>query len=405
MNLRERLGSQSGATLLIIIGIVAALAVMTASLVFVVANMQANTADSRTREKAATVGEAAMDAQMYALALSWPKSVSPSPVPTLDTARLRAQFPADEFPNTTGDLVNAVYYDDSDTNGDGQVDSHDAPWDANGNYLMYVESQGKVGDRATRFQALVERTFVDTTFPHGIAVYDGGSLSSNGQGNNPKITIYDSGGYDVSGYVNGTIGTSGNDRDREVFESTISVIDPTTVAAVPPLSDLLPDSTIQQVIAMAKGMGRYYDVAGGDDMPHDMSGVCVIRVPDGTTVNLSGGINMNDGPHAVPSASDEPGILLILGPEPEPPGTNTGPLIKINMQGNDRFYGVFYTDGQLDFAHGTPAFFGMTVFRSYVDMRGTCDIRYDDSAITKLTDRWTLSVKLVPNTWREIHPQ
>jgi len=405
MNARARLGSQSGATLLIIIGIAAALAVMTASLVFVVASMQANTADSRTREKAATVGEAAMDAQMYALALSWPSSATPSPAPSLDVARLRAQFPTDEFPNTTGDFVDAVYYDDSDTDGDGQVDNNDAPWDANGNYMMYVESQGKVGDRATRFQALVERTFVDTTFPHGIAVYDGGSLSSNGQGNNPKITIYDSGGYDVAGYVNGTIGTEGNDQEREVFQSTIDVIDPTTVAAVPPLSDLLPDSTIQQVIGMAKGMGRYYDVAAGDTMPADLSGICVIRVNDGTTVNLSGGINMDDGPHAVPQASDEPGILLILGPEPEPPGANTGPLIKINMQGNDRFYGVFYTDGQLDFAHGTPAFFGMTVFRSYVDMRGTCDIKYDDSAITKLTDRWTLSVKLVPNTWREVRPQ
>lgn len=405
MNLRARLGSQSGATLLIIIGVAAALAVMTASLVFVVGNMQANTADSRVREKAASVGEAAMDAQMYALALSWPRSSAPNPVPTLDAARLRSQFPEAEFPNTTGDFVNAVYYDDSDTNGDGQVDNSDASWDVNGNRMMYVESQGKVGKRATRFQALVERTFVDTTFPHGIAIYDGGSLSSNGQGNNPKITIYDSGGYDVSGYVNGTIGTSGNDQEREVFESTISVIDPTTVASVPPLSDLLPDSTIQQVIAMAKGMGRYYDVAGGDAMPADKSGVCVIRVPDGTSVDLSGGINMDDGPHAVPAASDEPGILIILGPEPEPPGTNTGPLIKINMQGNDRFYGVFYTDGQLDFAHGTPAFFGMTVFRSYVDMRGTCDIRYDDSAITKLLDRWTLSVKLVPNTWREIRPQ
>ena len=75
------------------------------------------------------------------------------------------------------------------------------------------------------------------------------------------------------------------------------------------------------------------------------------------------------------------------------------------MANNDRFYGVFLTDGQLDFAHGTPAFFGMAVFKSYMDMRGTADINYDDSAITKLTDRWTLSVVLVPNTWREIHPR
>ena len=97
-------------------------------------------------------------------------------------SRLRAQFSTTEFPNTTGDFVGAVYYDDSDTNGDGHIDITDAHWDANGNRRMYIEAQGKVNGRATRFQALVERTFVDTTFPHGIAVYDGGAMDSNGGG-------------------------------------------------------------------------------------------------------------------------------------------------------------------------------------------------------------------------------
>jgi len=397
MTSHSRLTSQSGATLLIIIGIGAALAVMTASLVMVIGNMQANTADSRTREKAATVGEAAMDAQMYALALNWPKVAAPNPVPTLDASLVRTQFPTNEFPNSTNDLVGAVYYDNSDTNNDTKVDISDAHWDANGDSRMYVEAQGKVGRRSTRFQALVERTFVNTTFPHGIAVYDGGAMDSNGGGNNPKITIYNSGGYSVSGYVGGAIGAP------EVFENTIHVTSPN----IPQLKSLLPEALIGQIIALAKGMFRYYDVTQGAQMPADMSGICVIRVADGTTVQLSGGINMAQGPSAVPQPADQPGILLILGPEPnagDPIDTNTGPHIKIDMANNDRFYGVFYTDGQLDFAHGTPAFFGMVVFKSYMDMRGTADIKYDDSAISKLADRWTLTVRLVPNTWREIHP-
>ena len=416
MDLRARLGNQHGATLLIIIGIAAALAVMTATLVVVVGNMQANTADSRTREKAATVGEAAMDAQMYALALNWPKVAAPNPVPNLDTARLRLQFPANEFPNSTGDFVGAVYYDDSDTSGptgipDNKVDVYDAHWDANGNRRMYVEAQGKVNGRATRFQALVERTFVNTTFPRGIVVYDGGGMDSNGGGNNPKITVYNDGGLPVvTGYVNGVIPAP------EVFDGNdIDVVSPT----IPTLSSLLPDSLIQQVIAMAKAVpgssnaeNQYYDCTsanpnGPDSVPGNagMQGVCVIRVNDGTTVNLAGGINMAEGPHAVPAATDQPGILFVLGPESDPPGTNLGNGIRINMANNDRFYGVFLTDGQLNFAHGTPAFFGMTVFKSYMDMRGTADIRYDDSAITRLFDNWTLSVMLVPNTWREIHPR
>ena len=396
---RSRFADQTGATLLIIIGIAAALAVMTASLVMVIGNMQANTADSRTRDKAATVGEAAVDAQMYALALNWPKTATPNPEPSLDAARLRDQYDPEEFPNTTGDFVSSVYFDNSDTNNDGAVDLNDAHWDANGDSQVYVEGQSRVGERATRFQVLVQRTFVDTSFPHGIAVYDGGPMDANGGGNNPKITVYNSGGYAVSGYVNGAIGAD------EVFDqSSIDVTSPN----VPPLNQLLPDSTVLQVIDMAKSLGRYYNVAGGDPMPSDLSGVCVIRVDDGTPVNLNGGINMAQGPGAVPAATDEPGILLILGPEPGeglPATTNTGPLITINMANNDRFYGVFYTDGQLNFAHGTPAFFGMAIFKSYMDMRGTADIKYDDSAITKLLDRWTLSVRLVPNTWREIQPR
>lgn len=407
----SRFSGQRGATLLIVIGIAGALAVMAATLIFVVGNMMANTADSRMREKAATVGEAAMDGQMYALALAWPRAATPTPAPTLNADLIRSQFPTDEFPNTTGDFVSAVYYDDADTNGDGKIDVNDAHWDSNGNRFMFVEAQGKVGDRETRFQAKVERTFVDTTFPHGIAVYDGGGMDTNGGGNNPKITIYNSGGWDVSGYVNGV------PSDPEVFQSTINAVYPN----IPELHELLPDATIRQIIAMAQGMAggsnsgtQYYDCTssnpnGPDEVPTnaEMQGVCVMRVPDGTTVQIGGGVNMAQGPHAVPQASDEPGILIILGPEPVPPAaadTNTGPLIRIDMANNDRFYGVFITDGQLNFAHGTPAFFGMAVFKSYMDMRGTADIKYDDSAISKLMDKWTLSVRLVPNTWREIRP-
>ena len=397
--------SQRGATLVLAIGIVAALAIMAATLVLVVGNMQWNTADARTRTKAAGVGEAAMDAMMYQLALDWPKSTSHQP--TLDTTTVGGQFAdTDEFPRPdTGDFVGAVYYDNSDTTGDGQVDRGDATWDANHDDQMYVEAQGKVGDRAVRFQALVKRTYVDTSFPRGIALYDGGDMDANGGGNNPKVKIYNQGGLPgVSAYVDGSVPNTA----RDVFQNTISTYIADDGQTVPSLTQLgFSENLIRQVISMAVGMGRYYDVTQGATMPTDLSGICVVRVPDGTTVQLTGGINMDQGPHAVPAADDEPGILMILGPEPAegmPLGTNTGPNIKIDMANNDRFYGVFYTDGQLNKAHGTPAFYGMAIFKSYIDMRGTADVYYDDSAITKLWDKWTLTVKLVPNTWREIHP-
>jgi hypothetical protein len=375
---------QRGSTLLIIIGIAATLAIMASTLVVVVGNMQANTADTRTRTKAAGVGEAAMDGMMYQLALDWPATATTQPA--LDTSTIDSQFSSTtEFPRpASGQLVQAVYYDNSDTNGDGKVDRNDAHWDANGDQEMYVESQGNVGGRSARFQALVQRTFVDTTFPRGIAVYDGGNLDANGGGNNPKIHIYDQGDLtSVMAYVNGDVPDAG----RPVFQSSIS----TSIAAdgdtVPPLDELMPDTLISQVIAMAKGMGRYYDLTQGASMPSDLSGVCVIKVADGSTVSLgnNGGIN----------SREDPGILFVLG----------GPHVHIDIGGTQDFYGVFYTEGQLDSAHGTPAFYGMVICTSYMDMRGTADIYYDDSAIVRLQNKWTLTVKLVPNTWREIQPQ
>ena len=249
-----------------------------------------------------------------------------------------------------------------------------------------------MGKRSARFQALVKRTYVNTTFPKGIAVYDGGNMASNGGGNNPKVTVYYDDGGGVSSYVNGSVTTSA------VFDSqSMDVNIAANGDTVPPIDTLIPQSLIRQVIAMAKGMGRYYDITQGASMPTDFSGVCVIKVQDGATVYLgnNGGINMGAGPSTVPLASDKPGILIILG----------GPLVKIDIGGNQNFYGVMYTDGQLVEAHGNPCFYGMVVCKSYMDMRGTADIKYDATAITKLADRWTLSVVLVPNTWREIKPQ
>ena len=104
---QSRRSNQQAGTLLIIVGMSAALAVMTATLVLVIVNVQANTADNRTRQKASGVGEAAIDAQMYQLAQGekkralWPVAPAdtsarqwrPRPRPTpLTQLRLSAVF-------------------------------------------------------------------------------------------------------------------------------------------------------------------------------------------------------------------------------------------------------------------------------------------------------------------------
>ena len=374
-----RLQRQSGASLIMLIGIVAALAILATTLVTFIGNVQSNTADQRVRDKTAGVAEAAVDGMMYQMSLNntWPTGASIQPV--LDTTTIRSQFTSTEYPNPrVGSFVSAVYYDNSNTNGDKYVNRLDAHYDANGDNLMYVEGQGMVGDRSVRIQALVRRTFVDTTFPRGVAVYTGANLLSNGGGNNPKITIEDQGGLpSVTGYVAGTV------DNPSAFQSTITQV---TGGGVPPLSSILPDSVVLQVIALAKNLGTYYDLTAGAQMPTDLSGVKVIKVADGTTVSLGNNTDIN--------SAASPGILFILG----------GSHVTLDMGGNGSFWGVLYTEGTFESSHGTPSIHGMLICQSSDDMRGTPNLYYNDSAIMKLRNVWTLAVQVVSNTWREISP-
>jgi hypothetical protein len=379
--------SQRGSTLVMIIGVMAALAVMASILVAVIGNMQANTADSRVRNKAQGVAEATMDAQMYALAKDWPETATPSPVPTMNAAVVRTQFSTSEFPNgTNGGFAAAVYYDNSDTSGDGKVTSADAKYDANNDGRMIIEAQGNVGDRAARIQGMVQRTFVNTLFPQGLVVYDGGDMNSNAVG--AQIRVYNQGTAPaVTGQVGGAL------QDASVFGAGISI----QTTGVTPWDQIVSVATVQQVTAMAKGTGRYYDLTAGDSLPTDFSGVCVIKTNPGQEVDLpqNAGINMSAAVGAVPAASDEPGILFIFG----------NPIVR--AQGHTNFYGIFYSDGQLGEASGqsysgTPTFYGQVICRAFMDVRGTCNILYDDSAIMKLRNNYTLTVVLVSNTWREI---
>jgi hypothetical protein len=72
------------------------------------------------------------------------------------------------------------------------------------------------------------------------------------------------------------------------------------------------------------------------------------------------------------------------------------------MSGCSVYYGVIYCDGTLVKATGTADFYGMVICKEIADLRGTMDVHYDDRCIVNLLDRWTLTVKLVPNTWREL---
>jgi len=379
---------QRGSSLIMLIGIIAALAIMGASLVVLTGNVQSNTLTERTRAKSFSVAEAALDMEMYTLGQSWPVPVvGQTPHATIfNTTQFTDRFPANEFARPkTGSMVAVQVYDDQDWSGDGKIDAADGDYDRNANGLMYVEAQGKVGDRASRVVSKVERTFVDTSFPRGIAVYCGGEWSVSGGAG--VIDVEDSGGYTVNAYAAGGIDKKANFDNVTKNEHTTKT-----------LEEVVSQVFIQQIIVLAQSTpgssnsgSRYYDCTssnpkGADSQPADKNGICVIKVNNGDTVDLGNG-NIN--------SLASPGILFVLG----------GPDVGVGSIGGMNFYGVYYSDGQLGKSAGGQDFHGMCIAAKYIDTRGNTSVHYNDSCISKVAQRWTLTVKLVPNTWREIKPQ
>lgn len=422
-----RLKDQNGIALIMVIGVIATLLVMGATLVVLTANVQSNTAQERTRSKSFDVAEGAMDFYMSQLAGAWPKGTTPAPTfnlsePPSPGFRSLAQFASTaEYPNPQSSLVpfaSAVSYDNS-IPGDpingvptwttivGYDLANSPHSDANNDGKVWIVAKGATGAKRSAIQSEVTQVPVNTQFPSGIAVYAGGNLTSNGGGNNPKISVEDSGGGGVTGYVAGTIDTV------QVFDtSSANPITPVIGSqgeTVPSLTDLIPQSMVDQIISLSQSLSggsnsgsRYYDSTnanpnGPDTVPTDKSGVTVIRVPDGTSVSLGNNGSIN--------SLTSPGILMILGPvDPTGNNQNLGNNITLDMGGNNEFYGVLYTDGRMYSSHGTPDIHGMLVCKSNLDMKGTPNILYNAGVIANLANRWTLTVSLVPNTWREIQP-
>jgi hypothetical protein len=384
----RKLKRQEGVTLILVIGIVATLAIMATTLVFVIGNMSANSGTERTRTKAFDVAEGALDYGMNMLAASWPIPTTTTPTPSPPVFSVSSFQAIGKYANSLeypapqtglGPFASVTYYDNTGTSPDNiNFNSH---IDANGDGKMWLVTTGATGTRTSTIQSEVNRNTYNTNFPTGIAVYTGGNLTSNGGGNNPKIRIEDQTNTpSVMGYV------AGNLQAPSVFQSTITPVVGNKVGSLDSLG--FTSNLINQVIALAQSQNRYYDTTQGASMPTDLSGVCVVRVANGTNVALgnSGSIN----------SLAAPGILFILGP-----ATNNLNNITVDMGGNAQFYGVMYTQGVFQSSHGTPTIHGMLVCASSLDMKGTPQILYNASVIANLAGCWTLSVNLLPNTWRQ----
>jgi hypothetical protein len=387
-----RLKRQDGSGLILVIGVIATLAILAATLVLLTNNMQHNTYTDRTRAKAFNVTEAALDYTMSALASKWPVASGAGPdFGTTAQADFRSQFSTSEYPSPTAtgtSFVQMWYYDnldpiDTSVHWDkGSPDSSTTP-----DKRMWVVVQSGVGPSVTRIQALVEKDDVNIDVPRGVALFTGANLLSNGGGNNPKINVEvpppsTVNGGEVSIKVVGDI--------DDVTVSAAGIVQKTGAAAGN-AEGAFPSGLRTMLKGVAQLHNRYFtSIAAAENSPADpiwspgggLTGLTVIEPPTFTTLTVKDDYN----------SVDAPGIVMLLG------GSN------LDFGGGGNFWGVMYTDGTVDKGHGNFIIHGMLVAASTVDMRGTVNVNYNDNCIARLSTRWPLSIRLVPDTWRELPP-
>ena len=422
----ERRSDQRGAALVMVIGVIATLAVLAGTLVFVIGNAQSNTSRDRSKTKAFNVAEAAADIALYKVGTNWPLTADVALTSTEKSAFL-ARFPSSEYGSAD---VSITYFDNYDTNGDGSITRADGwPRDGNGSArpgdgLIYIEAQATVGGQKARIQCLATRVFKDTRFPRGIAAVADGDIVCNSSkpaiGSDPA-----NGGYMAADQTSLTIVAGGainnSNPKATVYDPALFPPPPApnvlTNQGAGQVDTVLDPDIVQFFIKTAKVNGKFYsDIASeqsktGIDKAKPLpdknavepyEGIVVIETTS-AKIELNGNGDYN-GDGVSPHKS--PGVLMVIGPEtmyPDDPSKAGQRSPGIDLGGNGKYYGVLYTDGSMG-GNGTITIVGMALAKGTIDLKGNRRIEYNDSVVANLSRSVQISAQIVPNTWRQIQP-
>jgi type II secretory pathway pseudopilin PulG len=411
---------ESGASLVMMMAVLTILLVLAASMVALLLNAQSSRNRDRQRAETFNVAEASLDDALARLAAAWPDTESLSPVwEAAQEESFRNAYLADglaaQYPTLR---VKEWFYDNSDSTGDGVIDDNDLGWDASGpagvsDGKMYVEVQAQDGDRSTRIRVLAERQPMSLGLPGDFVFYGAGDLWSHGgsivfgvdPGSEPdpgeQIKAYVGEDYENDGsavasplvvtYVAGTAADIPN-----VFAGS----------TIPPLESVMNQAILDGLRATATATDNYYTSGTEVDekngftptIPGDPESIQPMP-PDTTRDDLSGLVyvkttsDINWQVKGQWNTPKRPGILVIDG----------APL---KVAGNSAcdYYGLVYL------THGTTDLGGMRVHGIVISASGQCELggnqtlNYNREVWENLSGTITASVRIVPNTWRELPP-
>jgi hypothetical protein len=395
---------ERGSALILLLGVVAALSVLTAALIMLLTNVQYATGKDRSRAKAFNVAEAGLDLGERALDQSWPTSSSPAPA-ALGTADLLALKDPDEgstfldsgeYP---GLAASVTFFDNPDDDGNypsGYSEKNPPTVDLNDDGMMYIRSVARVGGKTGAVQALVSKVEFEVNLPPDVVLYTEGNLTIQGTGSQDAVSVepgdasssatayYDLDDYDLSGNPKSD---PVNDDDTRSADSRSTSLE----AVFPALADL---------IAEADSIGRAFaDEDEFSDYSGQVGGVTytgwslVSRSQPHIVVIEDGDITLPDttpGHDLYPSIwnEDEPGILIV-------------PNGKVWIKGQTTFYGIIFCQDVFE-GGGTPSIHGVVIAPGGARLHGDRALIYSSKVIFNLDRMMVDSVRVVPGTWREL---
>jgi Tfp pilus assembly protein PilX len=450
---------QHGATLIVVIGVVAALAVLASAVVMLTANVQGATGDDRTRTKAFDAAEAALDQSMYRMGMSWPSSAGSF---TWDSNAFTVSFVTTGLASEYPSLQTTVTLSAGPTS--------DTYW---------ITAQAQVGAKKARIRTQVIKQSIGVqTLAPGVAVYSGGAVTmtgsaavsgptSNGQ---PTAALYAATKVDVSG---------GNPSiTATIFTPTVvkdgwqtSIPNPTSTS-VPAIDQFFPQSLVDTLTSASRAAPNTGTLVSnstpGFSWPWgvNFSGPCYATgdlhvntegtynfgtlyvngnlLIDGnaamncTALYVTGNLTVANGAHTqsfgptyvggnvsftgnqrfdIPLLVTRGNVTIansqIVGgngvsPNPKPCMLlMTGDNKTFDYTGNCQFTGVVANMGggttNLT-VEGSNAIRGAVFTKGPVTLTGTGSVNYDPTVVQSFTSNVTTAAKIVPNTWEEVSP-
>jgi len=369
-----------------VLGVIATLAILAATLVMLLGNIQFATSKERARTKAFNVAEAGLDLGQQRLDQAWPASES-TPMVSLVTSDILALKEAgseaafldgDEYP----DLAVRVEFFDNDDPDDGQ---------------MYVRSVASVGGKTAAVQAMVPKVQLEVDLPPDIVLYTEGRLEIQGTGSQDAVGTDEPGDSATAYYDPTNVEITGNPRGSPVDDGNTHSADSrnTSLESVfPTLNDLITEAGMAgREFATQAAFEAYSQVIGGVSY----SGwAAVTRSQPHIVVIDDGDITLPDttpGKDLYPSiwSEDEPGILIV-------------PNGRVWIKGQTTFYGIIFCDDVFE-GGGTPSIHGAVIAMNGARLHGDRALNYNSKVMFNLDRMLIDSVRVVPGTWRELRGQ